>query len=192
MCYSGVALVTDYDAGLEGVDGIEPVTMEAVFAMLAGNVERTRELLLALIPAVPRPRPAGAEDARRPGPGSGRLPAGRLDQRVDEEEGADDQAVDRERGEGPGAEVAGQETDREVGREPGGDAAGQHLAADAVAQMPGEAGTLYTPAAKMIGVASRKANLRASSWSRPRTRPATMVMPERLMPANRASDWPAR
>jgi 5'-methylthioadenosine phosphorylase len=53
MCYSGVALVTDYDTGLEGVDGIEPVTMEAVFAMLAANVERTRQLLFAAIPAVP-------------------------------------------------------------------------------------------------------------------------------------------
>jgi 5'-methylthioadenosine phosphorylase len=53
MCYSGVALVTDYDTGLEGVDGIEAVTMEAVFAMLAANVERTRQLLFAAIPAIP-------------------------------------------------------------------------------------------------------------------------------------------
>jgi 5'-methylthioadenosine phosphorylase len=53
MCYSGVALVTDYDTGLEGADGIEPVTMDAVFAMLANNVERTRQLLFSAIPAVP-------------------------------------------------------------------------------------------------------------------------------------------
>jgi 5'-methylthioadenosine phosphorylase len=53
MCYSGVALVTDYDTGLEGVEGIEPVTMEAVLAMLAANVDRTRQLLVAAIPAVP-------------------------------------------------------------------------------------------------------------------------------------------
>ncbi len=53
MCYSGVALVTDYDTGLEGVEGIEPVTMEAVLAVLASNVERTRRLLFAAIPAVP-------------------------------------------------------------------------------------------------------------------------------------------
>ena len=56
MCYSGIALVTDYDTGLEGVDGIEPVTMEAVFAMLAANVERTRRLLFAAIPAIPPDR----------------------------------------------------------------------------------------------------------------------------------------
>jgi 5'-methylthioadenosine phosphorylase len=53
MCYSGIALVTDYDTGLEGVEGIEPVTMEAVFKMLARNVDRTRRLLFAAIPAVP-------------------------------------------------------------------------------------------------------------------------------------------
>ncbi|MEA2686638.1 MAG: 5-methylthioadenosine phosphorylase, partial [Actinomycetota bacterium] len=40
MCYSGVALVTDYDAGLEGVEGIEPVTIEVVFEVLAENIEK--------------------------------------------------------------------------------------------------------------------------------------------------------
>jgi 5'-methylthioadenosine phosphorylase len=45
ICYAGVALITDYDTGLDGVEGIEPVTMTAVFAMLARNVDRTRDLL---------------------------------------------------------------------------------------------------------------------------------------------------
>jgi 5'-methylthioadenosine phosphorylase len=53
MCYAGLALITDYDTGLEGVEGIEPVTMDAVFAMLARNVDRTRDLLFAAIPAIP-------------------------------------------------------------------------------------------------------------------------------------------
>jgi len=52
LCYAAVALVTDYDTGLEGVDGIEPVTMDVVFAVLARNVERTRALLFAAIPAL--------------------------------------------------------------------------------------------------------------------------------------------
>ena len=52
MCYCGLALVTDYDTGLEGVAGIAPVTMEQVFAIMAANVARTRELLLAAIPTV--------------------------------------------------------------------------------------------------------------------------------------------
>jgi 5'-methylthioadenosine phosphorylase len=53
MCYAGVALITDYDTGLEGVEGIQPVTMEAVFDMLARNVEGTRDLLFTAIPAIP-------------------------------------------------------------------------------------------------------------------------------------------
>lgn len=40
--YSTVALVTDYDAG---VDGHEPVTMEAVFAMMRANVARVAALI---------------------------------------------------------------------------------------------------------------------------------------------------
>jgi 5'-methylthioadenosine phosphorylase len=50
ISYAAVALVTDYDAG---VDGVEPVTQEAVFAFFEGNVERVRTLLLEAIPHVP-------------------------------------------------------------------------------------------------------------------------------------------
>ena len=48
--YAAVALVTDYDAG---VDGVEPVTQEAVFAVLSSNVERVTSLLLRAIPQLP-------------------------------------------------------------------------------------------------------------------------------------------
>ena len=63
LCYAAVALVTDYDTGLEGVDGIEPVTMDEVFAVLAKNVERTRALLFAAIPHLPV-EPAGCRCAQ--------------------------------------------------------------------------------------------------------------------------------
>jgi 5'-methylthioadenosine phosphorylase len=52
LCYAGLALITDYDTGLEGTDGIAPVSMDEVFAVLAANVERTRDLLTAAIPAI--------------------------------------------------------------------------------------------------------------------------------------------
>ena len=52
LCYAGVALVTDYDTGLEGADGIAPVTMDVVFKVLAENVDRTRSLLFAAIPGL--------------------------------------------------------------------------------------------------------------------------------------------
>jgi purine nucleoside phosphorylase len=48
-----LALVTDYDTGLEGVEGIAPVTMQQVFDTLAANVSRTRDLLFTAIPAIP-------------------------------------------------------------------------------------------------------------------------------------------
>lgn len=47
--YAGIALVTDYDAGLAGDQGVEPVTQEAVFAFFEENVHRLREVLLTAI-----------------------------------------------------------------------------------------------------------------------------------------------
>jgi 5'-methylthioadenosine phosphorylase len=44
--YAAVALVTDYDAG---VDGHEPVTMDAVFAMMRANVAGVRNLIVDAI-----------------------------------------------------------------------------------------------------------------------------------------------
>jgi 5'-methylthioadenosine phosphorylase len=51
----GIALVTDYDAGLEGVEGRHgrPVTMEDVFAVMRSNVDRVREVIVRLVPALP-------------------------------------------------------------------------------------------------------------------------------------------
>jgi len=44
--YAAVALVTDYDAG---VDGHQPVTMDAVFAMMRANVAMVRGLIVNAI-----------------------------------------------------------------------------------------------------------------------------------------------
>jgi 5'-methylthioadenosine phosphorylase len=57
ICYSAMALITDYDTGVEGDDGVAPVRMDDVFAMLQANVDRTRAVLFRAIPAIP---PAGA------------------------------------------------------------------------------------------------------------------------------------
>jgi 5'-methylthioadenosine phosphorylase len=48
--YGTVALITDYDAG---VDGQEPVTMETVFARMEQNVARVRDLIERAVPALP-------------------------------------------------------------------------------------------------------------------------------------------
>ncbi len=51
--YAAVALITDYDVGLEGVTGVEPVTEEMVFAFFEGNIARVRALLFDAIPHLP-------------------------------------------------------------------------------------------------------------------------------------------
>jgi len=53
LCYAAVALITDYDTGLEGVEGIEPVTQEQIFKFFDDNLERVRALLFDAIAKVP-------------------------------------------------------------------------------------------------------------------------------------------
>jgi len=48
--YAAFALVTDYDTGLEGMPGVEPVTQEQVFGFFEDNVHRVRDLLFNVIP----------------------------------------------------------------------------------------------------------------------------------------------
>ncbi|HEV2760767.1 MAG TPA: hypothetical protein VGV86_14500, partial [Acidimicrobiales bacterium] len=74
ICYSGLALVTDSDAGVApgGPDGpgerAEAVNMEAVFRMLAENIERVKGVLLRAIPAIPAEPTCGcAQGAMDPG-----------------------------------------------------------------------------------------------------------------------------
>jgi len=47
--YATVALVTDYDAG---VDGHEPVTMEAVLEVMRSNIAHLRDVLARVVPAI--------------------------------------------------------------------------------------------------------------------------------------------
>lgn len=44
-----IALVTDYDAGLEGRDDIEPVTMEAVLKTFNENIDKVKNLINSMI-----------------------------------------------------------------------------------------------------------------------------------------------
>lgn len=53
MCYTNIALITDYDAGLEGQPDIPPVTHEAVMRVFADNNEKLKKLLYAIIEAAP-------------------------------------------------------------------------------------------------------------------------------------------
>ena len=48
--YGAVALITDYDTGVDGEPGVEPVTQEQVFGFFEGNVHRVRDVLFTVIP----------------------------------------------------------------------------------------------------------------------------------------------
>jgi 5'-methylthioadenosine phosphorylase len=53
ICYANISLITDYDVGVEGVP---PVTNDEVVRVFEENNARLRELLFAVIPALPAER----------------------------------------------------------------------------------------------------------------------------------------
>jgi 5'-methylthioadenosine phosphorylase len=52
LCYANVSLITDYDVGLEGEPGVEPVSHAEVVRVFAENNARLRDLLFAAIPRI--------------------------------------------------------------------------------------------------------------------------------------------
>jgi 5'-methylthioadenosine phosphorylase len=63
LCYVNIALITDYDAGLEGVAGIEPVSVAEVVRVLNDNNDRVRRLIERLLPRLGGERPCGCSRA---------------------------------------------------------------------------------------------------------------------------------
>lgn len=62
LCYANVSLVTDYDVGLEGM---EPVSADAAFAVFRENLDRLQALLRRAIPRIgPQPDDACAHALR--------------------------------------------------------------------------------------------------------------------------------
>jgi 5'-methylthioadenosine phosphorylase len=56
MCYVNIALITDYDAGLEGQPGIHPVSVAEIVQMMNDNNDRVRRLIETLVPRLGGPR----------------------------------------------------------------------------------------------------------------------------------------
>jgi 5'-methylthioadenosine phosphorylase len=56
ICYVNIALITDYDAGLEDDPAISPVSHEEVLRVFTQNNERLRSVLFRLIESIPRQR----------------------------------------------------------------------------------------------------------------------------------------
>lgn len=63
MCYVNIALITDYDVGLEGLPGVEPVTHEGVIKVFTENNERVKRVILEMIEAMPAQRTCGCGSA---------------------------------------------------------------------------------------------------------------------------------
>ena len=56
MCYANIALITDYDVGLEGQTGAQPVTHEAVIEVFNANNARVRKVIFEMIARMPAER----------------------------------------------------------------------------------------------------------------------------------------
>jgi 5'-methylthioadenosine phosphorylase len=65
MCYLNISLVTDYDSGLEGHPNVKPVSVEEVERFFAANIQRLRELILRITPAIPAERTCPCATAMR-------------------------------------------------------------------------------------------------------------------------------
>jgi 5'-methylthioadenosine phosphorylase len=56
LCYATIALVTDYDVGLEGMPDLPPVSTDTAFRVFAENLDRLRALLFRAVPKIgPQP-----------------------------------------------------------------------------------------------------------------------------------------
>jgi 5'-methylthioadenosine phosphorylase len=62
ICYGTIALVTDYDVGVDDDDTVEAVTQEEVFAFFEANVDNVRRLLFRALEAVPADRACACGD----------------------------------------------------------------------------------------------------------------------------------
>lgn len=54
ICYCNISIITDHDAGVEGLE--EPVTNDEVVRMFAASNQKVKDLLFAMIPALPAER----------------------------------------------------------------------------------------------------------------------------------------
>jgi 5'-methylthioadenosine phosphorylase len=53
MCYVNISLITDYDVGLEGQNGIKPVSHHEVIEVFNRNNERVKNAIFKIIENVP-------------------------------------------------------------------------------------------------------------------------------------------
>jgi 5'-methylthioadenosine phosphorylase len=65
LCYVNLSLITDYDAGLEGMPDVAPVSVAEVEKVFTSNNDRVRALIQGLIPLLPETRDCPCATAMR-------------------------------------------------------------------------------------------------------------------------------
>lgn len=65
LCYTGIALVTDYDVGIAGDARREAVSIEEVFRVFQENVGKVKELILRMVGALDGERTCPCEEEAR-------------------------------------------------------------------------------------------------------------------------------
>jgi 5'-methylthioadenosine phosphorylase len=63
LCYTGIALVTDYDTGI--AQGRESVSIDEVFRVFKENVGKVQDLIRAMVPHLGGERPCACEEEAR-------------------------------------------------------------------------------------------------------------------------------
>ena len=63
ICYVNISLITDYDNGLEGQPGVEPVSHEAVLEVFRANNDRVKKMIETIIQTTPAARECGCGSA---------------------------------------------------------------------------------------------------------------------------------
>lgn len=61
MCYVNISLVTDFDAGLEGMQDIYPVTTEEVVKVFKANIDKVKKLIFKMIEDMPEEKTCECE-----------------------------------------------------------------------------------------------------------------------------------
>lgn len=65
LCYANIALITDYDAGLEDDESVAPVSVAEVEQVFQSTLDVVRELVLRLTPRIPAERTCPCSSAMR-------------------------------------------------------------------------------------------------------------------------------
>lgn len=63
LCYLGIGIVTDYDAGLEGEEEAKPVSASEIINVFGQNVSKAKELIKAIVPRLHKERMCACKDS---------------------------------------------------------------------------------------------------------------------------------